>query len=129
MKTRQRSLLLIAALASDAFSQEAEERLKCTARAYKQLRSLQVEAEAERVLGGSAGHRVEAVITVYSVPPHKARVETKDSARKLNSLLVSNGRATIEYRSSRNEFTRLSAEKPLSQLHANGKCCNFGLIL
>ena len=108
MKHRQPcTILVVGVVAFPLIAQDAKEYLKRSAQTYKQLRSLQVEAEAERILDGAKTERVKALITLYSVPPHKARVETKNTARKLQSLLISNGSTTTEYRAQRNEFTRM----------------------
>jgi outer membrane lipoprotein-sorting protein len=122
MKARQQcNILLIAALASPAVAQDAHKYLRHSAQTYKELRSLQVEAEAERIVDGAKGSSVKVLITLYSSAPNKVRVETKDSARILQSLLISNGTSTIEYQPTKKQFTRLFPDSlPLSFTPARG---------
>jgi outer membrane lipoprotein-sorting protein len=99
-----RVLLLGTLVASALAEQSANEYLQLTAQTYKQLRSFQVEAEVRRTRENE-GAEVIALITVYSVPPYKARIETKDVNRSLQSLLVSDGKTVTEYRPSTKEYT------------------------
>src|SRR5437879_625346 len=106
MACQQCKILLLGIFISSAFAQDAQEYLQLAARAYKQLQSFQVEAEAERSSGGERPP-IKAVVTLYSLPPHKARVEIKDSDRTLQSVLISNGKSVTEYRARKNEYTVL----------------------
>jgi outer membrane lipoprotein-sorting protein len=108
-----RTLLLLSVTCS-ARAEQAEDYLQLAAKTYKQLRSLQVEAEVRRSRGNEEG-ALTAIVTLYSVPPQKARVETKDTSRNLHSVLVSNGHIVAEYRPHIKQYTVL----PLSTLAVN----------
>ena len=100
-------VLLLGALVASALAEESgDEYLQLTAQTYKQLRSLQVEAEVRRTRENE-GAELTALITVYSVPPHKARIETKDRHRTLQSLLISDGRTATDYRPRTKTYTVL----------------------
>ena len=92
-------------VACSAAAEQAEDYLQLTAKTYKQLRSLQVEAEVQR--SRDAEGVLTAIVTLYSVPPDKARVETKDPSRNLHSVLVSNGKSVAEYRPRTKQYTVL----------------------
>jgi outer membrane lipoprotein-sorting protein len=100
-----RYILLLGSFAGCALGQTADEYLQLAARTYKELRSLQVEAEVQRT--SSVGPTLTAFVTVYAVPPHKARIEAKDGTGTLQSLLISNGKSVAEYRPRTNEYTML----------------------
>jgi outer membrane lipoprotein-sorting protein len=93
-------------VAWSAAAEEAEHYLQLAAKTYKELRSLQVEAEVQRSRDTEQG-AVTAIVTLYSVPPEKARVETKDASRNLHSVLVSNGQSVAEYRPRTKQYTVL----------------------
>jgi outer membrane lipoprotein-sorting protein len=97
--------LLLLFVACSAAAERAEDYLQLAAKTYKQLRSLQVEAEVQR--SKDAEGALTAIVTLYSVPPDKARVDTKDPSRSLHSVLVSNGNSVAEYRPRTKEYTVL----------------------
>jgi outer membrane lipoprotein-sorting protein len=104
MAVRYFRILLLGALVASALAeQSADEYLQLTAQTYKQLRSLQVEAEVRRTREKERAE-VTALITLYSVPPYKARIETTDVNRALQSLLISNGKTVTEYRPHTKEY-------------------------
>ena len=90
-----RYILLLGSFAGFALGQTADEYLQLAARTYRKLRSLQVEAEVQRT--SSVGPTLTGFVMVYAVPPHKARIEAKDGAGTLQSLLISNGKSVAEY--------------------------------
>jgi len=93
-----RYILLLGSFAGFALGETADEYLQLAARTYRKLRSLQVEAEVQRT--SSVGPTLTGfvmVYMVYAVPPHKARIEAKDGAGTLQSLLISNGKSVAEY--------------------------------
>jgi outer membrane lipoprotein-sorting protein len=102
----RRTLLLL--WACSAAAEQAEGYLQLAAKTYKQLHSLQVEAEVQRIRDGE--RTLAALVTLYSVPPNKARVETRDAARSLQSVLVSNGSSIVEYHPRSKAYTVLPGD-------------------
>jgi len=91
----QRFVICVLAL-SPASGQTAREYLDRVANTYKHLKSFQVEAEAERGRADQASD-LKVAITLYTTPPNRARIETKDANRVLRSVLIANGSSMIEY--------------------------------
>ena len=104
MAVQQCKLLLICLFTSSSLAEDAQDYLALAADTYSRLKSLQVETVTER---RSADKRspLKVIITLYTLPPSKIRIETKDDGNILRSLLISNGQAVTEYRGWKNQYT------------------------
>jgi outer membrane lipoprotein-sorting protein len=104
----QSHLVLLCLASVSAVAGEAAEHLKRAANAYSRLKSLQVEAVAERRTGDDRTLRT-VVVRLYASGRGKARIETSGPNEPLQSVLVSNGKTVTEYRRWTNQYTRLPA--------------------
>jgi outer membrane lipoprotein-sorting protein len=107
MAARLLFALLSMSVLRPAVAEDATEYLRKTARAYKELTSLQVEAVTERGLGDSRP-RYSVVVKLYRSATGKSRVETAGEGNVPRLVLISNGKEITEYRAWSNEYTRFA---------------------
>jgi outer membrane lipoprotein-sorting protein len=104
----QLRILVLCIATISAIAGDAAEHLKRAASAYRQLKSLQVEAVAERKTGDD-GPSTTVLVRLYASRGGKARIETSRPGGSPQSVLVSNGRTVTEYRGWTNQYTRVAA--------------------
>jgi outer membrane lipoprotein-sorting protein len=99
-------LLVLTCVAANAFAEDGTEHLNRAADAYRRMRSLQVEAVAERNTE-DGGRTRTVVVRLYTAEQGKVRIETLSSNDSVQSALISNGKTVTEYRGWINQYTRL----------------------
>jgi hypothetical protein len=102
-------LLIGLAVTPAAPAADAHKCLEKAAAAYRHLKSLQVDATAERIQDVDGKHaRVQVRIALYTSAPNKIRIDTKDSDNSARSVLLSDGEKVTEFHAWNNEYASTS---------------------
>jgi outer membrane lipoprotein-sorting protein len=120
-------LLVSLVVAPVVLAEDAHGYLRKAAAAYRDLKSFQADATAERVQDVQGKRdRTLVRIALYTSGPNKIRLDTKDSNNSTRSVLLFDGGKVTEFHAWSNQYALLSLETKLDVKFSPARGVGFG---